>query len=550
MNGLYMPDRTLIIGLDGADWRVLQPYLDDGVMPNLAHLMATGVSGPLCSTIPTQSPVAWVGFMSGQNPGKHGVFDFFQRSPHDPERMVSVRSSSIRSETFLHVLGQHDRIVGAINIPITYPPFSVNGFLLSGMGVPRGTASYTCPESFAAELDEKVGGFPRNRILWTKAKGRFEPLLDEAIQVTRQRAKTLQYVIEQKRWDVLVQVFVGPDRLQHCLMHILDPTHPFHDPSLAQQLAPKLRAYFATVDEVLGAAQRSMGDDGVLIVMSDHGLRSSHKLFNLKDILRQTGFLETSKRLTAKEMGQKTLKSWRDRLRPLLHLIRRRLPLWRRRNAGALGSAMEMGNLNWAKTRAYTLTKSGQGVRVNLIGREPSGIVEPGDEYESLLDEIRSRLLSLRDPETGSPFIDEVIRASDLYSGPYLDQGPDLLVVPGAGLGVCGQEGPNLARLRSAMGTHDIDGIFVANGRGIKSGETISEATLLDLAPTILYLSGAPIPTSMDGRVLDLFSDDRLVEHLPAYSQAQGAQSQSEEQVYDLEEEKQVEQHLRDLGYL
>jgi predicted AlkP superfamily phosphohydrolase/phosphomutase len=530
--------KILVIGLDGADWHVLQPYLDNGTMRNLAHLIETGTSGELHSTIPTHSAVAWVSFMTGQNPGRHGVFDFVQRSPYNRMRMVKSDSRSIQSETFLHILGRHNRRVGAIHIPLTYPPFPVNGFLLSGMAIPERT-TYTHPEGFADELD-KVGGFPLNLMDWRFMLESPEALIDQAIAATRQRARVLHYVIENKSWDVLVQVFVSPDRLQHPLMHILDPMHPLHNPLLAQRLDAKLQVYFATLDDVLGMAKRSLPDDVVLMVLSDHGFRSVYKLLNLKKLLKRTGMLNTRLALTV----QKTIRQW---LRKSPIPFRRWLP-HRQRNAHNLGSPMLMADLDWTRTRAYTTTYTGQDIVVNLKSREPGGIVAI-DEKEGLLDDIRSRLLAQRDPENGTPLIKNVVRASDLYCGPYLDEGPDLLVVPADGLVTCAVEkGPNLMPLRVYMGAHRQEGVFVANGQGIKAGKLIADADLLDLAPTILYLADVPIPTDMDGQVLDLFSDDRLSRRPPAY-QAPTIQEKAE-YTYHREEEQEVEERLRGLGYL
>jgi predicted AlkP superfamily phosphohydrolase/phosphomutase len=532
--------KVLIIGLDGANWPVLRPYLDKGVMPNLAHLIETGVSGPLCSVVPTHSAVAWVSFMTGKNPGRHGVFDFAERSPYNRMRMTMVNSQSMRGETFLHVLGRHDRCVGAVHIPITYPPFPVNGILVSGMVVPEG-ATYTYPADFAAELDREAGGFPLNLMDWRYMLDRLDTLVDEATAVTRQRARVLQYVIENKRWDVLAQVFVSPDRLQHPLMHILDPAHPFYDTALAQQLGSKLDAYFAALDDILGMAGRSIPEDAVLMVISDHGFQGVHKSFDLKEILKQIGVLNTRVSLVMEQEARKRLRTW---LGPIRHRLPRPQP-----KPHNHGSPMLMVDVDWARTRAYTTAHTSQDVVVNLKGREPDGIVAPGEEYETLLDTIRTQMLALRDPGDGKPILKDVIRASEYYHGPYVSDGPDLLIVPADGLaGSTVDQGPHLAPLRYQLGAHDLYGIFIANGAGIRAGEAIVDASLIDLAPTTLYLSDVPVPSDMDGQVLNLFTDDRLTARPPRYEAPVG--QIRDEYTYSSEDERVLEEHLRGLGYL
>ncbi len=533
--------KVLIIGLDGADWRILQPYLDNGLMPNLAHLVETGISGPLRSTIPTNSSVAWSSFMTGRNPGKHAIYDFMERAPGDPTRMVGVNSRSLRSETFFDVLERHGRQVGAINVPVTFPPFPVNGFMLGGMIVNEGEP-YTFPESLANELDDQVGGFPVNRMQWNYMLGKLEELLDETIATTRQRARVLEYLIDHKDWDVLIQVFVSPDRLQHPLMHVFDPQHPLYDGALARHLGPKLHDVFKLLDDMLGRSQQQVGKDAVLMVISDHGFRSAHKAIYIPEILARHGLLQAQK-LPA------VIQSGRRLLRPLAQIARSSFPRIFAANRRSVGSPQDMLGLVWSQTQAYATTAHSQGIYVNLKDREPQGIVAPGHAYERLLDDIQELLLSQRDPANGQPVIDSVMRAKDLYSGPWVDLAPDLLFTPAHGYMVSPTAKTHLEPLRWRMGGHDPDGVFVAAGPGLQHGEKIDNAALIDVIPTVLYLIGVPIPEDMDGQVLNLFSDQRLTTAPPTYEQS-AAVYESSDYAYTPEEEAQVEEQLRGLGYL
>jgi predicted AlkP superfamily phosphohydrolase/phosphomutase len=536
-----MPDRTLIIGLDGADWRVLRPYMDAGLMPNLAELVDAGISGDLRSSVPTNSAVAWPTFLTGRNAGKHGVFDFTLRTPHDPHLLAAADSRSIRSETFIAALGRHGRKVGAINIPISYPPSRVNGFMLGGMFVEDGKP-YTYPTGLSGELDEQVGGFLPNRIRWRYMLGRFDDLVDEATTVTRQRTRVLDYLMTRKDWDVMVQVFVSPDRLQHPLMHILDTEHPGHDRGLARRLAPKLRLYFSTVDDVLGRARQVLGADGNIIVISDHGTRSVRKAVYVRDMLARDGFA----RFTRSQSPMRTAKTL---LRPLVPTAIRQ-PLGRRvvpQRAG--GSAQGMADLAWSASRAYVTTGTSQGVYVNLAGREPRGTVPRGAAYERVVDELGDLLRSEKDPATNRPVISEVVRGRDLFHGPAADSAPDLLYEPAAGYAAAKGAKGHLQPYPWFMGDHDPDGVFVAAGKGFKRGERLEGASLIDVAPTVMYLAGAPIPDDMDGAVLDLFADGRLMARRPAYEHVT-ADVERARPVYTPEEQRKLEEQLHSLGYL
>ena len=517
-----MPGKVLIIGLDGADWRLLKPYLDDGVMPNLAGMVETGISGPLRSTIPTNSSVAWNSFMTGRNPGRHGVFDFTQRSPSDPLRMVGVNSRTRRCDTFYDTLGRHGKRAGSINVPITYPAFPINGFMLGGMIVQEGRP-FTYPESLAAELAEKVGGFPVNKIRWRYMLGRMDALLDEALVVTQQRARVLEYLIDRGDWDVLVQVFVSPDRLQHPLMHLLDPEHLRHDRALAHRLAPKIQAVFKAMDDVIGRSRRQLGDEDTLMIISDHGFRSVHKAIYVRDILARHGLLRAARprgqnRLTVRQVARKVL-------RPLLpsstyKAIARAVPS-NGNGKMPVGSPQEMANLIWQQTQAYATTVTSQAVYANLAGREPFGVVSQGVEYERLLNRVEEILLAERDPQDGSQVIEAVIRVKDFYSGEWVPQAPDLLFVPAKGYAAAKGAPAHLQPYEWFMGDHAMDGILAAAGAGVKRGARIQNASLMDIAPTALYLTGTPIPSDMDGRVLDLFADHRLIMTPPQFETAQ-----------------------------
>jgi predicted AlkP superfamily phosphohydrolase/phosphomutase len=536
-----MPDKVLIIGLDGADWRILQPYIDDGLMPNLAHMVETGVSGPLRSTIPTNSSVAWSTFMTGRNPGKHAVYDFMRRSSDNPLLMVGVNSQSLRSETWFDVLGRHGRKVGAINVPVTYPPFPVSGFMLGGMFVHEGQP-YTFPESLANELDDHVGGFPVNCIRWRFMLGKLEELLDEAIAVTQQRARVLEYLIDHKDWDVLIQVFVGTDRLQHPLMHVLDPGHPRYDDELARRLRPKLRTFFQLTDDMLGRSRQQIGQDAVLMIISDHGFQSVHRAIYVREILARNGLLRTQDRAVLPWSIQR-------RLRTLGQIVKRAMPGVFPDDGRQVGAHMEMAGLAWSRTQAYVTTRTSQGVYVNLAGREPRGIVSPGADYERLLDDVQEVLLDERDPSNGQRVIESVMRGEELYSGPWADLAPDLMFIPAAGYAAAGGAKSHLGSFEWRTGDHGLDGIFVASGPGLKRREKISGAGLIDVAPSVLYLAGMPIPQDMDGQVLDLFSDRRLTTDPPVYEQGTTMHGGSD-YVYTSEEERQVEEQLRSLGYL
>ena len=529
-----MPERVVVIGLDGVDWRIIRPLIENGVMPNLQHLIENGVSGALESTIPTHSNTAWVSFMTGVNPGAHGVFSFLERAKDDPMRLVGVNSRSNKRETIFSVLSRQDYVVGAVNVPVTYPPFAVNGFLLSGMFVPEGSP-YTHPISLATEIDDAVGGFPLNKIRWRFMPHRYRELLEEAIEVNQQRARVLEYLMDHKQWDVYAQVFVSPDRIQHAMMHMIDPCHPRYREDEATEYGGLIRAFYGSLDDMLGQVIERTDRDGLsLIVLSDHGFQPCDREMYIPEILTEHGLMVRSQRRVLN--------------RRVRRMVRQALGVSASRNRPARGPQVGL-DVDWSRTRAYVTTSTDQGVSVNLDGREPYGVVNTNEEYDRVREEIRSTLLALRDPETGAVLIDAVWFREQIYHGLCLEQAPDVVFVPADGLTPVSEQHRNLAPTEVRTGEHALDGIIVGYGQAFKRGAVLHDAKLIDLAPTILYLAGASIPEDLDGRVLA----DALIPHVMqgreiSYERAAAMAGAGRE--YSELEEAQVAEQLRGLGYI
>jgi predicted AlkP superfamily phosphohydrolase/phosphomutase len=186
-------------------------------------------------------------------------------------------------------------------------------------------------------------------------------------------------------------------------------------------------------------------------------------------------------------------------------------------------SFISFKDIDWEHTKAFAYGEYGQ-IFINLKGREPQGIVKPGEEYEQLLNEITHRLLKLIHPETGERMIQEVYRKDALYHGPMVEKAPDLTFAIGDfrydssvrfGLGLKEIFGPPEFE---DSGTHRREGVFIASGPGIKNGYKIEKAKLFDIAPTTLYLFDLPIPTDMDGELLlEIFKEGWLKNHPPRY---------------------------------
>ena len=528
--------RLLLIGLDGLNWLLLEPLLAAGVMPHLARLRREGAWGPLTSVLPTLSAAAWASFLTGQNPAGHGVTDFTVRQADGTHRHAKPHPAT----TLWYHLERGGLQVGVFNFPVTYPPDPVNGFLVSGMLTPQGR-TFSHPAALGDELLAAVPGY-RLDLEWQLYEGREQALLRDLTEMTRQRMAALHYLRSRFDPDCLAAAFIGPDRLQHALWRHLDPTHPRHDGEQAAALGGAIHEFYHTLDEAVGELTAEATADTAVILLSDHGFQSAAWQFRADDWLAAHGWL-------TRQAGRSRLEHWVRRLdTPRVQHLRRRLVKDISRHFTTFQPG---GTIDWSRTAAFCPWNEQQGIRLNVRGREPQGIVAPGADYEQLRDEIEQALLAATAPGSGLPVIARIWRREDLYDGLYLEQMPDLVFAlrpPFA----AGPVAPGLwASTGWASGDHSLEGMFVAWGRGVAPGR-VAGAALIDVAPTALYLLGQPVPTTMDGQVLTAALDPSLVAAQPVRRQEASLPEGGDpaDSVMTPEEEAEIQAKLRALGYL
>lgn len=544
--------RVLIIGLDGGTLDVIEPWAEAGHLPNFRRLLREGCAGRLKSTIPAQSPPAWTSFMTGVNPGKHGLFDFLKRRPGSYE-LQPVRNDLPSLGTMFAWASRHGRRVGVLNVPLTYPPEPVNGFMVSGLGAPD-DADYAYPAGLADEL--RASGYRiNNRVVY--APGRVDAFIREAMETTDKRAEVALQLMDREPWDLFTVVFRNLDGVFAFLWAFMDDTHPRHDPQLAERYGDVILRYHQLLDRRLGDFLAAVDEDTLVIVMSDHGGGPLHKEVYLNVWLQQAGFQTLKRRVDVVSGARTVLRRaglTRENLTRLIgwhnvNRIKAQLPAWL--SAMVPRETPDIIDLvDWSQSRAYSYGYIGQ-IYINLRGREPRGIVEPGEEYRRVVHEIVDRLWELEDPQTGERVVDAVHLKDDIYHGPYVNEGPDINVtmcdmryITHLGLEFVGDQvfGPVP---NHETGTHRQHGMLVVWGPGIRRGQ-IEKAQIIDLAPTTLHMLGLPVPDDMDGRVLtELFAEHvsppRRVSREVAGGGAVGLSEH---------EEAEVLERLKDLGYL
>jgi len=541
--------RVLVIGVDGGTFDLIDPWAAAGDLPNLAHLMAEGARGPLESTLPPVTSPAWPTFATGMNPGKHGVFDFIRPAGGQFEL---VNATSIRAPTLWQILSEAGRTVGVVNVPVTYPPTPVNGFIISGMLSPM-SGNITYPDGL---LDRYANLLRPYRIAphVQYKPGNETEFIADLLDLVECRGEYALQLMDDYPQDFLMFHFLSTDTMQHAFWRFVDPSHPRYDPKTAARFGSAVKQLHQRIDDFIGQMFDRITDDTTVIVMSDHGFGPLHHVINLNLFLLERGLL----RLKRGAWTRLKTGLFRAGLTPasIWHLVERtglQNYVWQvsksTRNK-VVGKFLSFDDVDWSHTLAYSIGHVGQ-IYINLKGREPEGIVEPGEEYVAVRQQVIDALKDLRYPTTDQPLVDEVIPGDQVVHGPFAGRSPDVHVVLDGYRAIAfplfATDSHIVTRqIRGDSGCHRRDGIFIARGPEVRTGKMVESARILDLAPTILHLMGLPVPADMDGRVLtETLSTSRPVERQSA-SPASGDVDAG----LSAEETAEVEGRLRSLGYL
>jgi predicted AlkP superfamily phosphohydrolase/phosphomutase len=553
-----MSHKLLVIGLDGASFNVLDALIEKGYLPNIERLILNGSRADLETTFPPITAVAWSSFMTGKNPGKHGIFEFIRRDK-DSKREMAVNASLRRGRAVWDLLGQAGHRVIVHNFPCTYPPAEVNGLMVSDFMTPPGRRDFTHPSSLLAELEEKFGPY-RLHLSQTYGDGNAQGVLDELFDELEYKAQVTEYLMNSYEWDAFFQYFWGTDRIQHELWHIIDEDHPRHDPKEARMYRERVYDYFHRADEIIGKLIALAGDPQTWIV-SDHGFGPAHKYCSFNLWLLDEGFLKLKSGALARikkilfrlgitpELAFKLVKKIvPDSLRPSRGVSARP-------GASRLLSSLflSFNDVDWSRTVAFSKGNYGQ-IFVNLEGREPAGSVA-ASRYDSVCEKIIERLRALRDPETGEAWVSEVFRRGEIYKGPMVEEAPDIAFLPRdmRCLPMGNADFTSNKFMVDAFGIsgcHRMHGVMVACGANIKSGVRAERASIYDIAPTMLYLLDKEVPSDMDGQALrEIISEEYLDAHPIRLASADG-QEEKKEIEFTSEENEDVLERLRGLGYI
>jgi predicted AlkP superfamily phosphohydrolase/phosphomutase len=556
--------KVFVLGLDGATFDLIGPWLDAGDLPNLRKIQDQGVRGTLESVYPPLTPCAWPSFFMGKNPGKHGLFGYKIRRKGSYEE-IPLSATDRRGRTLFELVGDQGRRVAALSVPMTYPATEVNGVMTTCIFTPKLADIYQSecawPPAFKDEMKRVIGEF-RIHPEHVYAKGRIADLVLDYKSTLEQRIKLCEHVLQNHAWDFAIAVLNEPDHIQHQIWHVIDPKHQDHDAAEAAQFGAAIKDFWVHMDREIGRIFDTLPPDTTVIVMSDHGHGPIYWWVHLNNLLAKAGLLRFKR-------GPLT---WIKRALFLLgftpgNVYRLKLRLDRRgvkKKGAAEGGGgtsplfrkifLSENDIDWARTRAWATGHMGQ-INVNLKGREPSGTVSKS-EVPALRKEIEAALATLVDPGTGASVVDRLVPREELYSGAMVSlasdffvrtKNPEFQALGGASF----ISNRVIERSWGNSATHRMNGILLMKGPNVRRGATVSGVRIYDLAGHILYRMGLRVPEDFDSRIAPELYEPGTLESdppqpLPLSEIRQGAAQK------DLTEDEiaRMRENLKKLGYV
>jgi predicted AlkP superfamily phosphohydrolase/phosphomutase len=571
--------KIFVSALDGATWTLLQPWINQGALPNLAALQREGASGILRSTLPVITSAAWSAFSTGKNPSNTGIYDFFSCQKNS-YLVRTVTRLQVKGVSLWKQLSRHGKKSIIINVPMTYPAEEDPNILtIAGIPAPHvDSPGFTHPPDLFERFRLNRHQY-RISVRLPKYEGRYGDLIADLREMVREHLRAAEVLIKE-RWDLFMIHFYATDVIQHALWKFVDPGHPQYDPDNAAKYGDGLLEVFSEVDQAIGRLLSLVDlDHTTILVMSDHGFGPNRCTFHINRWLQNIGMLKLHppftrfgsdiSRILLSKSGLPSDGMTGQIMRRMGFILGCILPLTLQNgmlqalrhllSRSPVGSNLlnprgyrhMLGGMDWGRTRAYSVGTTGL-IRINLRGREPQGAVSPGQEYEEVREVIAKGLLALTDAD-GQKLLDRVFRKEEVYRGSSLDEAPDL--IPLSETVGCyfypflDREGIVTEAECFRSGNHRRDGILIAKGPFIKQEGNLGTIDITDLAPTILYALGVPVPRDMDGSVTrEMFQPQFLAEH--PLQQSEASEFAALGQTVLPDDEIQMAKKLEDLGYL
>ena len=500
--------KTIVLGLDGANWALLSPWLEDGRLPNIATLREEGVSADMESVLPPVTCPNWRCYSTGKNPGKLGVF-WWEKIDTDARTLSTPNSRSFKSANYWDYLNDEGLTAGVVNLPMTYPPFEVDRFMLAG-GPGSEQHDYTHPTELGGDLDSDGYRLHPEQPVTRSA----DRAAADVIDLIDRRLSTFQELLKENPVDVA-----------HCTVFYINVLQHFFwrgDPT---------RRAWEVIDEHIGAIREGY-PDVTLLLMSDHGCKDVDTIFYANAWLESKGYLRTTgdaaDAVSRLGVNKKAISKHAHRLN--IHgLLTRLAPAWLTdripEDREGFKREQKLKKIDWERSKAVA---SGQGL-IYLVDDDPA---------------VRKRLIADLEALTngrGEPVAREVLTREEVYDGEFVDEAPQIVFDQRPGVHTSGAIGSNpiFADASHWEAENVRTGLFLADGPEVVTDALDGPISITDVAPTVLHSVDCAIPTDLDGAALELFGDREVRTREPIPFESAGGVSGEK-----------VTQRLENLGYL
>ena len=489
----------LFIGLDAAEPSLLHRWSACGALPTLAQLSSEGVQGAILNSPGIYTGSVWPSFHTGTNPGRHGRY-FYRQLKVGTYNVTVFDDRSLSEPVFWKRLDDQQLKVAIVDLPKAPLVEMDNGIQLRDWGLHD---SAPVPSSFPATLSndvldrfgqEPVG--PCDVSMNTKAGA--QGLCDSLLQRIEQKTEMVTSLLSQDDWDLFATAFGDSHCAGHQFWAIHDSSHPNHDANLLDTLGedPLLKVYVA-LDKAIGRIIAAAGNRVNVVVLASHGMGAHYDgTFMLDDVLRRLDGSKIPDSTKSLRMMQRLWHKMPGELRTQL------MPLSDRFYDALAGRGR-------SKRRCFVVPTNDNcaGIRINVKGREPNGIVQAGAEFDAYCDSLESDLCEIVNAETGAPMVNEVLRTAEHFPGKQQENLPDLLVrwnrsspvrkIQSEKIGTIAR---NYSGIRS--GDHRNSGWFYALGPDLATNVEVAGVEMIDFAPTIAALLGVEL-TGVDGAPIE-----------------------------------------------
>ncbi len=511
--------QVLALGIDAASPALLDAWIADGSLPNLAALCARGLVGRTRGLEGFFVGATWPSMYTGRNPARHGLHYQRQLVPGSYRLKDCAQGAFVEGDPFWRALSRAGKRVAVLDVPLSKREPELCGAQVVEWGSHDSFFGYsTLPPELAWQIEAWAG--PHRAAPSCDAPRHdardYREFLDSLVQDVHRKAAWSAELLARGPWDLFMQVFTESHCAGHQCWHLHDDRHPAHDPAIAAITGDPLREVYSAIDHAVGALVEAAGDARV-VVFAAHGMSHHYGAhFILPDLLFALGVAAPPRISLYERARDLATHLMPRRMRALA--VRLRTRLLSAENAGAVAPAL---GVDVDRSSCFPLSNglAVGGIRLNLAGREPRGTLTPGDEAVNFVARLEADLLAIVDEATGAPLVTRVLRTRDLYAGEHLDNLPDLLVewnealiirtpAPAESTGAhLRARSPKIGIVEgrsdySRSGEHRSGGWFVAAGEGIPVGRLTREPALLDLAPTLAAMLDVEL-VGADGEAIE-----------------------------------------------